>query len=492
MQLRSGFVGGGTVCWLIVASLTIVLPRAAVAVDSDDAARARIADSGDAARVARSLAGAIRFETVSHEDPSEFESAPFLGLMAYLRDRYPRTHAALRLETVNDYTLLYEWPGGDAPLAPARFMAQTDVVPVEGAALEQWSVPPFAGAIRDGHVWGRGAIDVKVGVILWLEAVEALLARGFAPQRTIYLSFGHDEEIGGNAGAKVVAARLAVRGVRLAFLFDEGGFLFDDHPLLPDRVVAQIITAEKAYLTVRLRARGVSGHSSMPPRSTAIGRVARAIHRIETHPMPARLTSPMRQMFEAAAPHLSWSRRFAFRNLWLMGGAVKRRLDEDPLTRAQLRTTFAATLIEGGVKGNVIPESAQATVNVRLLPGDSEEEVVAHLRRVIDDEQIEIESELWGEPAAPASPEGPAFRLAAEAVRAVLPEAVALPGLIPGATDSRHFAGISDEIVRFIPARIPIGLASGAHGRDERIPIAFLDDSVEIAIGMMRRAAAPE
>lgn len=200
---------------------------------------------------------------------------------------------------------------------------------------------------------------------------------------------------------------------------------------MPDRVVAQIITAEKAYLTVRLTAWGVSGHSSMPPRSTAIGRLARAIQRIETHPMPARITPPMRQMFEAAAPHLPWSTRFAFRSLWLMGGAVKRRLDQDPLTRAQLRTTFAATPIEGGVKDNVIPERAEATVNVRLLPGDSEAEVVAHLRRVIDDEGIEIESDLWGEPAAPASPEGPAFRLAAEAVHAVLPEAVVLPGLSP-------------------------------------------------------------
>jgi len=482
MQGRSRRGRAGIACLLALGSLMMLAPRWGAA------------DSGDAtaAEVARRLAGAIRFETVSHEDPSDFEPEPFLGLTAYLRDHYPRTHESLRLERVNDHTLLYEWPGADASLAPALFMAHTDVVPVGGAALERWSVPPFEGTIRDGHVWGRGAIDVKVGVILWLEAVEALLAQGFAPQRTIYLSFGHDEEIGGNAGAKVVAARLAERGVRLAFLFDEGGVLFDDHPLVSDRVVAQIITAEKAYLTVRLRARGVSGHSSMPPRSTAIGRLARAIHRIESNPMPARITPPMRQMFEAAAPHQSWSTRFAFRNLWLMGGAVKRRLDEDPLTRAQLRTTFAATLIEGGVKGNVIPESAEATVNVRLLPGDSEAEVVAHLRRVIDDDGIEIESDPWGEPAAPASPAGPAFQLAADAVHAVLPEAVVLPGLIPGATDSRHFAGISDEILRFIPARIPIGLASGAHGRDERIPVEFLDESVAIAVGMMRRAAAPE
>jgi carboxypeptidase PM20D1 len=449
------------------------------------------AEKATSEEIAERLAGAIRFETISFEDSADFDGAPFLLLSDYLRDLYPLTHAKLDLERVNSYTLLFRWQGSDPNFQPALFMSHTDVVPVEGAALEQWTHPPFAGVIEDGFVWGRGAIDVKSGVILWLEAIETLLAEGFEPRRTIYLSLGHDEEIGGPEGAVEVARLFRERGIHPAFLFDEGGFILDGHPLLPDRITALVATAEKAYYTVELTARGVSGHSSMPPRSTAIGKLARAIYRVEENPMPARLIQPVREMFEAASPYVSFGRRFAFNNLWLMGGTVKRSLLEDRASAPLVRTTFAATLISGGVKDNVIPELAQATINVRILPGDTEEDVLAHLAQVIDDPEIEIEGISWGEGATPASVTGEAFPLAAESVLAVLPDAVVLPGLVPGATDSRHFAGIVDEIIRFVPERLHMDQASGAHGRDERLAVEYLADSVAIAVGMVRRAGAP-
>jgi carboxypeptidase PM20D1 len=196
-------------------------------------------------------------------------------------------------------------------------------------------------------------------------------------------------------------------------------------------------------------------------------------------------------MFDAASPYVSFGQRFAFRNLWLMGGTVKRTLLRDPVSAPLIRTTFAATIISGGVKDNVIPELAQATINVRILPGDTEEDVLAHLTRVIDDPEIEIEGISWGKGATPASVTGEAFPLAAEAITAVLPDAVVLPGLIPGATDSRHFAGIVDEIIRFVPERLHMDQAAGAHGRDERLAVEHLADSVAIAVGMVRRAGIP-
>ncbi len=441
--------------------------------------------------IAERLAGAIRFETISFKDSADFEGEPFRQLSSYLQALYPLVHTTLDLERVNAYTLLFRWKGFEPALQPALFMAHTDVVPVEGAALEAWTHPPYAGVIEDGYVWGRGAIDVKVGVILWLEAFETLLAEGFEPRRTIYLSLGHDEEIGGAKGAVEVARLFRERGIRPAFLFDEGGFIIDGYPLLPDMTTALVVTAEKAYYTVELTARGVSGHSSMPPRSTAIGKLARAIYRVEENPMPARLIGPVREMFDAASAHVSFGRRFAFRNLWLMGGVLKRSLLRERLSAPLVRTTSAATIISGGVKDNVIPELAQATINVRILPGDTREDVLAHLTRVIDDPEIEIEGTSWGEAPVPASVTGQAFPLAAEAILAVLPEAVVLPGLIPGATDSRHFAGIVEEIIRFVPERLHMDQASGAHGRDERIAVEHLADSVAIAVGMVRRAGAP-
>lgn len=440
--------------------------------------------------IAERLSGSVRFETVSPENPADFEGAPFAGLENYLRKEYPRTHAALGLEKVNGYTLLYEWPGTDPDLAPALFMSHTDVVPVEEQAAAHWSHPPYGGVIEDGFVWGRGTLDAKIGVILWLEAVEALLEEGITPRRTIYLSFGHDEEIGGNDGARVVASFFKERGIQLAFLFDEGGMIIDGHPLLPAQTVANVVTAEKAYYTVVLTARGISGHSSMPPPSTAIGQLARAIQRVEENPMPARISPPLREMLEAASPYLPFGQRFAVDNLWLMGGVVRRSFLDSDLNAALVRTTFATTLVSGGIKENVIPEIAQATINVRILPGDTPDDVLAHLTRVIDDSEIEIQGTAWGEGAPAASVAGPAFRLAAASISEVLPDAVILPGLVPGATDSRHFTGVADEILRFIPMRLGIDQFGGVHGRDERIAVEGLADSRAIAIGMIRRAAA--
>jgi carboxypeptidase PM20D1 len=206
--------------------------------------------------------------------------------------------------------------------------------------------------------------------------------------------------------------------------------------------------------------------------------------------MPARFSLPLRQMLKAAAPHLPFAERFAMNNLWLMGGVVKRSFLKEDLNASLIRTTFAVTLIEGGVKENVVPERAMATVNVRILPGDTPDDVLVHLTKVIDDPEIEIVGEAWGEAAPAASADGPAFQLAAAAVKEVLPAAVVLPGLVPGATDTRHFVGLSREILRFVPMQVGIEQVGGAHGRDERIAVEPLARSRAIALGMVRRAAA--
>ena len=172
--------------------------------------------------------------------------------------------------------------------------------------------------------------------------------------------------------------------------------------------------------------------------------------------MPTRFSMPVREMLAAAAPHQPAGTRFALDNLWLTGPLVKRSFMESDLNRALLRTTFAVTLVSGGLKENVIPELAEATVNVRILPGDTPEDVLAHLARVIDDPEIEIEGEAWGRAAPAASSSGPAFQMAAAAVLAEIPEAVVLPGLVPGATDTRHFADVADEILRFVPMQLEV------------------------------------
>src|SRR5690606_26988317 len=180
----------------------------------------------DAEAVAARLAEALRIPTiVTSPDPAQLDPAPFRAFADWLAASYPRLHGALARERVSEHSLLYTWPGSDPALAPLLLLAHQDVVPA--ADPERWTHPPFGGTIADGYVWGRGAIDDKGPLVAICEAIELLLAEGFAPRRTVMLAFGHDEEVGGPHGAVAMAALLAERGVRPALVLDEGFALLD-------------------------------------------------------------------------------------------------------------------------------------------------------------------------------------------------------------------------------------------------------------------------
>ncbi|HXG27991.1 MAG TPA: M20/M25/M40 family metallo-hydrolase, partial [Nevskiales bacterium] len=214
---------------------------------------------------ARRLAGALAIPTVSHEDRDRIDETAFLRLQDYLGTQFPRVHRVLNRETVSQLSLLYTWPGSEAGLDPLLLLAHLDVVPVEPGREHDWQRPPFGGDIADGYVWGRGALDDKASALAQLEAVELLLARGFKPRRTIYLAFGHDEEVGGRDGAARIAELLHKLQVRPALVLDEGGAVMQDGMLGLSGPVALVGIAEKGYLSLMLSAEDSGGHSSMPP-----------------------------------------------------------------------------------------------------------------------------------------------------------------------------------------------------------------------------------
>src|SRR5262245_46596759 len=163
----------------------------------------------DEAAIAQRLSQALRFRTISHQDPARIEGKEFLNLHGYFEHTFPRVHSALTKEVVGDYSLLYTWKGKNDKLRPVLFAGHQDVVPVEPGTEARWQQPPFEGRLAEGYIWGRGAMDDKSGTLAILEAVEMLAAEGFQPERTIYLAFGHDEEVGGYKGAARIAALLA-------------------------------------------------------------------------------------------------------------------------------------------------------------------------------------------------------------------------------------------------------------------------------------------
>jgi len=435
----------------------------------------------DAEEVAESLAGAIRLRTISSRDDPSQNAGEFLQLHAWLAQRFPKLHATLQRELMPDgRTLLFTWPGNDANAGPIALMAHQDVVPIATGSARQWQVEPFSGLVRDGFVWGRGAWDDKGNLIAQLQAVELLLEAGFTPKSTVYLAFGADEEVLGG-GAQEIVKRLQERDVRLDFVLDEGLLITQGVTPGIERPVALLGVAEKGFLSVQLEVRATPGHSSMPPPpgSGAISLMNRALQQLEERQFPSRLRGVAREMFAVLTPEMSGLQRVVLSNLWLFGPLVEAVLTNQASTNAMLRTTTALTMINAGIKDNVLPGEAKATVNFRLLPGETRDTVLRHVREVVG-EQIKI-SALPGssEPSPVSSTQSPGYRLIAQTIRSLFPDTLVAPGLMVGATDSRSFAPITDHIYRFSPMRARPEDLPRFHGTNERIAISNLVELVQ-------------
>jgi len=447
----------------------------------------------DSAAVAESLAVAVRAKTVTGLLDPRGVVAEYDTLHAHLSVRYPLAHAALEHELVGGHSLLFTWRGSDSQAKPIALLAHQDVVPVAPGTESLWQKPPFSGLIDGGFVWGRGTLDNKSNLIAQMEAVEMLVKSGFKPRRTVYLVFGHDEEVGGRDGALAVAALLKQRGVRLDFVLDEGMIITEG--ILPGvkSPLALIGLAEKGGMSLRLTAKTAPGHSSMPPTavgSSAIGMLAGALARLDQHPVPGGIRGVAGEMFAAVAPELPFTQRLPMSNLWLLRPLVESLLSKGPATNAMLRTTTAMTIFNAGNKENVLPGQAEAVVNFRLLPGDSSAAVIDHVRRVIADDRITIKP--LSEPAEASrisSAGAPAYQLVERTVREVFPDALVAPGLVIVGTDSRHFEDVADQVYRFMPIRFTPDDLPRLHGTDERIAITQLADMVRFYHRLLAQGA---
>jgi carboxypeptidase PM20D1 len=441
----------------------------------------------DAAAVGR-LAGAIRIQTIS--EPLTPPNQPaMLALRTYFEQSFPRVHATLKREVVGDGSLLFTWRGSDPSLAPLLLMGHMDVVPVDTTSLDRWKHPPFAGDIADGYVWGRGASDDKAAVVSVLEAAEALLAQGFAPKRTIIFAFGDDEENDGH-GAEQLSALLKSRGVRPEMVMDEGGFIA--HRLVPgvSGDVALVSVAEKGIASVQLQVDAPGGHSSRPPKHTAIGRLSEALVKLEKHPMPARISPTAGMMLDALAPQMGFGERLVVSNRWLLEPVLVASLENTPSGNALVRTTTALTMMNAGVKDNVLPTQATAVANFRILPGDTIQRVLDHVRSVVNDPQVHVA--LYPTTAGEASPEsptdGPGYDLLRGTIEKFFPNAPVTPNLLVARTDSVHYYQLTPDVYRFFPAvRTEVDIES-IHGINERMGIADYAKAVQFMAALMQGA----
>jgi carboxypeptidase PM20D1 len=435
----------------------------------------------DPMQIARHLSDAVKLETISYDEKSPV--FPFEELHRLLERQYPLVHQHLKKEVVNYLSLLFTWTGSEPDLPAVAFLAHQDVVPADSAG---WTHSPFSGDITDGFIWGRGVIDMKCQLITLLEAAEVLLAGGFTPKRTIYLAFGHDEEIGGRNGAKEIAATLKERGVRLDALMDEGGGVAGGVAPGIKGLIATIAYAEKSFANIKLEVVARAGHASMPRKNSAIGILSRTIVRIENHPMPSSLEF-VRPTIKALTPHLPFPFRLFFGNLWLTGGLVKMALAQEPATNAMLRNTITPTIIQGGYKSNVLPEKASAVLNCRLLPSVEVEELLAHLRKVINDKHVSVTCTDTSAPSQrPVSIDTPYYRDLEANIAGLFGDRPACPMLMVGASDARHYQSLCERIYRFQPIVFKVQADDRTHGIDERIEIEQLPKMVEFNARIMQ------
>jgi len=423
------------------------------------------------------LSNAIRIPTISPQDPSRIDTGAFLRYRSFLENAYPLIHQQLSREAVADFSYIYTWKGTDSSLAPMILMAHYDVVPVEPATEKQWTARPFSGEIKGDTVWGRGAVDDKCSMISIMESVEALLRQHYTPRRSVLLCFGHNEESTGQ-GAAAVAHLLQQRGVHAWMVVDEGGEI--SHERIPGlhRPVGLIGVGEKGYATFELLVEKTGGHSSRPDKETAIDMLSRALYKLRQEQTPRRILDPTREfLFRISGSSNDFLNKLALNNLWLFEGYVLYKMGEDKDGRAMISTTIVPTILESGIRENVIPSQARAIVNTRILPGESIKEVEAFIRKGVDDDRIKIR--LTGDFATEPSPmtdfRSDVFKKVSDAAVSVSDDLIPTPFIMVGATDSRNFRAISNGVINFCPTTD----SKGYHGIDERLPIKDFQRAIQ-------------
>ncbi len=414
------------------------------------------------------LQSAIRIPTIGFGDGLPVDTLQFTAFWQFVENHYPLTHQKLSYRVFNHLSRLYTWPGKHPEQKPYVLMAHYDVVPVEEATAQQWTVAPFGGELKNAMVYGRGVADDKASLISILEATEKLLSQNFQPERTIYFSFGNDEETIGK-GAQAIAKYMQEQKIHPEMVLDEGGEITQEHFTELKRPIALIAIAEKGYMTYELSVDMKGGHSSTPAIETSIDVLLKGLVRLREKQMPYKIMPVLHEMLLTIGPGLPFIQRLAIANPWIFERSLVREFEKDKDANALFHTTIVPTIIQAGIKDNVIPSIAKATVNTRILPGQTPDEVEAFIRQQMNDSRIQItrvSQPDYNGPAASKSSAG--YRLVESVTYQVMKDVIPVPFLSVGATDSKYFQPFADAVIKFLPSID----SKGFHGIDERLPIS--------------------
>ena len=370
---------------------------------------------------------------------------------------------------------------GTAP--PLLLYGHVDVVTT---ADQTWQHPPFEGRLVDGYVWGRGALDMKSGIVMMLSAFLKAKTEGVHLPGDVILALVSDEEGGGDAGAKYLVENQAelFQGVRYA-IGEFGGFSYE----IGRQRFYPIMVAEKQICHLRATLRGPGGHGSMPHRDGAVGRMASFLRRLEQRRLPVHVTPVTRSMVETISSKLAWPQGMVFRQLLkpqmtntVLGLMGDKGASFEPL----LRNTANPTVIRAGEQINVAPSKVEVDLDGRLLPGYSPEDLISELVAISGGE---LELEVIRHDPGPSEPDMALFETLKDILRSVDSDGEPVPILLPGATDARFFSRLGIQTYGYLPMRLPPDLEFSRliHGPDESIPVDAITFGTEAIFQLMHR-----
>ena len=474
---------GSVIIGIVVAFLAVVTvrtlrfkPKAQPAISNEE-----IAFNRDGA--VNALAELVKCKTISYDDHSLEDDAEFEKLIAKLPSLYPNVFSACEFRQLPDRGLLFKWQGRTAG-DPAVLMAHYDVVPVNE---EQWDKPAFDAIIEDGVMWGRGTLDTKVTFNGVLYAADHLIAQGYQPEHDIYFAFSGGEEVSGN-GAPNIVDWFEEKGITPAMVVDEGGAVVENVFPGVKEPCGLIGIAEKGMMNAQFRCVSAGGHASAPKPHTPVGILAQAATRVEGKPFKAHIEGPAAQMFDTLGRYSTPLYRVIFANMWCFGWII------DLLGKssggemnALVRTTVAFTQMEGSSAANVIPPEAKMVANMRLNPSDSVESALAYLRKVVDDDAVEITALHSSEPSRVSTTDCAGWKKVSAAVAETWRGSIVAPYLMVQCSDSRHWGRISDKVYRFSAMDLTSAERATIHGNNERIRLETVGKAVEFYIRLMKK-----
>ena len=429
------------------------------------------------------LAQLVRCKTISYNDPAMEDDTEFQKLIGLLPGLYPNVFTACTCQHLPDRAILFRWPG-KSDRAPAVMMAHYDVVPVDE---EKWDKPAFAGIIEDGVLWGRGTLDTKATFNGVLSAANHLIAQGFVPENDIYFAFSGGEEVNGN-GAPNIVKYFVDNGIQPAIVVDEGGAVVENVFPGVKAPCGLIGIAEKGMINVCYTARSGGGHASAPPVKTPVTTLAKACQNIIKHPFKMAVTKPAAEMFDTLGRHSTFALKIVFANLWLFKPVLDLicRLSGGEIN-ALVRTTTAFTQMQGSNARNIIPPEASLISNMRLNPSDTVESAAAYLKKVVNDDSVEITILESCQPSPISETGCNSWNRIAAAVSETWPGCIVSPYLMVQCSDSRHYRDLSRHVYRFSAMDLTSEERKSIHGNNERIRLDCICRAVEFYIRLMKK-----